>query len=54
MSDALPFALLALVVAFVAAMPWQRPHPNHDFMLKLLSSYLCDETDQPTFGGGDP
>jgi hypothetical protein len=43
MSDALPFALLALVVALLAAMPWQRFHPNHQFMLKLLSSHLCDE-----------
>jgi hypothetical protein len=36
MSEALPLVLLALVVAFLAAMPWSRPHPNHEFMLELL------------------
>jgi hypothetical protein len=36
MSEALPFALLAVFVALLAAMPWRRPHPNHQFMLELL------------------
>jgi hypothetical protein len=36
MSEALPIALLVLIVALFAAMPWHRPHPNHQFMLELL------------------
>ena len=36
MSEALPLALLALIVVLLAAMPWHRPHPNHQFMLELL------------------
>ncbi len=36
MSIWLPLALLALVVVLLAAMPWRRPHPNHQFMLELL------------------
>jgi len=35
MTEALPFALLVLVVAILAAMPWRRPDPNHQFMLEL-------------------
>jgi hypothetical protein len=45
MSEALPFALLALFVVLLAAMPWSRPHPNHQFMLELLR--LLEE-DEPT------
>ena len=44
MSEALPFALLAVVVALLAAMPWRRPHPNHQFMLELLR--LLEEDEQ--------
>jgi hypothetical protein len=43
MSEALPVALFAVVVILVAAMPWHRPHPNHQFMLELLRSQLEDE-----------
>jgi len=43
MSEALPFALLAVVVVLLAAMPWRRPHPNHQFMLELLRLLGEDE-----------
>jgi len=43
LSQAFPFALLVLVVILLAAMPWHRPHPNHQFMLELLRSHLADE-----------
>ncbi len=33
----LPWALLVVVVLLVAAMPWRRPHPNHEFMLEQWS-----------------
>jgi hypothetical protein len=36
-------ALLAFLVILLAAMPWHRPHPNHQFMLELLRSALQDE-----------
>jgi hypothetical protein len=36
MSEALPIALLVIVVALLAAMPWRRVHPNHQFILELL------------------
>ena len=36
MSIWLPLALLALLVALLAAMPWRRAHPNHQFILELL------------------
>lgn len=36
MSNWLPLALLGFVVIVLAAMPWRRPHPNHEFMLHLL------------------
>ena len=45
MSEALPLALLALLVVLLAAMPWHRPHPNHQFILELLR--LLEE-DEPT------
>jgi hypothetical protein len=44
MSEALPLALLALLVVLLAAMPWHRPHPNHQFMLGLLR--LLEEDEQ--------
>ena len=44
MSEALPFALLAVVVVLLAAMPWRRPHPNHQFILELLR--LLEEDEQ--------
>ena len=43
LSQAFPFALLVLVVILLAAMPWHRPHPNHQFMLELLRFHLADE-----------
>lgn len=36
MSEALAFGLMALLVVLLAAMPWRRPHPNHQFVLELL------------------
>jgi hypothetical protein len=38
-----PLALLAVFVILLAAMPWHRPHPNHQFMLELLRSQLEDK-----------
>ena len=51
MSEALPLALLALIVVLLAAMPWHRPHPNHQFMLELLR--LLEE-DEPTNSRDSP
>jgi hypothetical protein len=36
MGDWLPWALLVLVGILLMAMPWRRPHPNHEFMLDML------------------
>jgi hypothetical protein len=44
MSEALPLALMALLVVLLAAMPWHRPHPNHKFMLEVLR--LLEEDEQ--------
>jgi len=35
-SNWLPWALLGFVVIVLAAVPWRRPHPNHEFILHLL------------------
>ena len=43
MSEAFPLVLLAGFVVLLAAMPWRRPPPNHQFMLELLRSRLEDE-----------
>jgi hypothetical protein len=43
MAAVFPLALLVVVLILLAAMPWQRPHPNHLFMLELLRSQLEDE-----------
>ena len=43
MSEALPLALFAVLVLLLAAMPWHRPHPNHQFVLELLPTHLEDE-----------
>jgi hypothetical protein len=32
----LPWALLVFIAVVLAAMPWRRPHPNHEFMLHML------------------
>ena len=40
----LPCALISILVAVLAAMPWSRPHPNHLFMLDLLSAAIGDDT----------
>lgn len=42
MSEALPLAVLALTVVLLAAMPWHRPHPNHQFILDLLRFHLLE------------
>lgn len=44
MSEWLPWALLVLVVMVLAAMPWRRPHPNHEFMLHMLRLLEDDNT----------
>jgi len=38
----LPLALISVLVSALAAMPWSRPHPNHLFMLDLLSFAIGD------------
>jgi hypothetical protein len=43
MSEALPLVLFAVLVLLLAAMPWHRPHPNHQFVLELLRTQLEDE-----------
>lgn len=47
MSNWLPWALLVFVALALAAMPWRRPHPNHEFMLHMLQ-HLGDEGDDET------
>jgi hypothetical protein len=42
-SLAFPLALLAVFPVLLGAMPWRRPHPNHEFMLDLMCSRLGDE-----------
>jgi len=42
MAYSLAFGLLAVLVLLVAAIPWQRPHPNHVFALTMLAR-LADE-----------
>ncbi len=44
MSLAVPLTLLAVLIILLATMPWNRPHPNHLFMLELLQSQLGDES----------
>lgn len=36
MADWLPSGLLAFVTIILAAIPWWRPDPNHEFMLDML------------------
>jgi hypothetical protein len=36
MSNWLPWALCGLLIILLAAMPWRRVHPNHEFVLQLL------------------
>ncbi len=43
----LPWALLVLLVLLVAAMPWRRPHPNHQFMLEQWSRLREDLPEEP-------
>jgi hypothetical protein len=41
----LPWVLLCFVAVLLAAMPWHRPYPNHQFMLHMLG-LLQDEDDK--------
>ena len=43
-----PLAGVAVLVVVLVAMPWSRPHPNHEFVLELLRSRLGDEQDVST------
>jgi hypothetical protein len=49
MSNWLPWALLAFVAVVVAAMPWRRPHPNHEFMLHMLRLLEDEDSDPSNF-----
>jgi len=40
----LPWALLVFVAILVVAMPWGRPHPNHEFMLNMLRLIQDEDT----------
>ncbi len=40
----LPCTFISILAAFLAAMPWSRPHPNHLFMLTLLASEIGDHS----------
>jgi len=42
----LGLSLLALLVTVLRAMPWHRPHPNHEFMLELLQSCLGEANEE--------
>jgi hypothetical protein len=48
MSNWLPWALVVFFVILLAAMPWQRTHPNHEFMLDLLR--LLEDEDAAVLG----
>ena len=48
MNNWLPWALLIFVVMVLAAMPWRRPHPNHEFMLHMLGLLEQDDSDPPS------
>ena len=41
----LPWALLAFVAILVMAMPWRRPDPHHEFMLKMLQLLEQDDSE---------
>jgi hypothetical protein len=41
----LPWALLVFVGILLVAMPWRRPDPKHEFMLKMLQLLEEDESD---------
>jgi hypothetical protein len=49
MSWWLDLAVLAIFVLLLAAMPWKRPHPNHEFMLQMLR-LLEDENAEVSSG----
>ncbi len=42
MSDWLPWSALGFILLLIAAMPWRRPHPNHEFMLRMWA--LLEDT----------
>jgi hypothetical protein len=48
MGNWLPWALLVLVAILLMAMPWRRPHPNHEFMLDMLR--LLEDNDSNVAG----
>jgi hypothetical protein len=39
----LPWAFLVFVAILLMAMPWRRPHPNHEFIFDMLR--LLEEED---------
>jgi len=49
MSNWMPWALVVLFVLLLAAMPWRRTHPNHDFMFDMLR--LLEDKDDAVFRG---
>jgi hypothetical protein len=54
MSNWLPWALLVFVALVLAAMPWRRPHPNHEFMLHMLRLLGDEGSDETQFIENSP
>jgi hypothetical protein len=53
MSEMVPLAVFAVLVVVLVAMPWRRPHPDHEFVLELLRSRLRNEQDVSTVREGN-
>ncbi len=55
MAHWLPWTFLAFVIALLMAMPWRRPHPNHEFILDMLRLLEEDsEGSNSSSGAGSP
>jgi len=51
MRNWLPWACIAMSIVVVAAMPWHRPDPHHEFILHLLTSLGDDSADSESSHG---
>jgi hypothetical protein len=50
MTYVLPLALLAVIICFLAAMPWRRADPQHEFIFDLCKLLPEDTSD---YGNAD-
>jgi hypothetical protein len=51
MRNWLPWVCLAVFVALIAAAPWRRPDPHHEFILRLISKLEdTSAAEQPAAG----